>query len=217
MKKILSSFILLAFTLYFASCSSVTEVSGTWKKPATSAKRYTKIAVIGLSGDIVKRSAVENAVVKQLKANGINAVAGNTILPDNFVDSNNDNKVDDAKKEQIAAELKKQGCDGAMTISLVNVKESEQYVPGTSFYTPYAGYYGFNSYYWGAYNMVNTPGYYVKNTNIFLASNFYDLSTEQLIWSAQTNTGNPTSLSDLANSYASTLVTDFLNAGVIRK
>jgi hypothetical protein len=201
----------------FSSCSSVTDVSGTWKKPATVAKKYTKIAVIGLSGDVVKRSAVENAVVSQLRANGINAVAGINILPDNFVDADHNGKVDDEKKEQIEATLKQNGCDGALTISLVNVKESEQYVPGTSFYTPYAGYYGFNSYYWGAYNMVNTPGYYVKNTNIFLASNFYDLTTDQLVWSAQTNTGNPTSLNDLAQSYASALVQNFLSAGVVRK
>ncbi|MDQ3019511.1 MAG: hypothetical protein M3R36_02920 [Bacteroidota bacterium] len=218
MKKIALSITILFVLSYLYSCSSVTTVSGTWKKPATSAKRYNKIAVIGLSGDIVKRSAVENAIVSKLKADGINAVAGTTILPDTFVDNNDDGKVDDAKKEAIAAELEKQGVDGALTISLVNVKESEQYVPGSSFYTPYSGYYGFNNYYGGAYNMVNTPGYYVKNTNIFLASNFYDLTNnDALIWSAQTNTGNPTSINDLAQSYSTALVEDFLSAGVVRK
>ncbi|MEO8210783.1 MAG: hypothetical protein ABI840_09475 [bacterium] len=219
MKKIVLSIAILFVLSYLYSCSSVTTVSGTWKKPATSAKKYNKIAVIGLSGDIVKRSAVEKAIVSKLLASGINAVAGTSILPDSFVDGDHDGKVDDAKKEAIAAELEKQGVDGALTISLVNVKESEQYVPGTSYYTPYSGYYGFNSYYGGAYNMVNTPGYYVKNTNIFLASNFYNLmaNNESLIWSAQTNTGNPTSLSDLAQSYATALVEDFLSAGVVRK
>ncbi len=217
MKKVIFSITVLALVIHLSSCSSVTTVSGTWKKPATTAQRYNKIAVIAISGDIVKRSAVEKAVVSQFTQNGINAVAGVNILPDSFVDSDKDHKVDEEKKQQIAAELKKQGCDGVMTISLVNVKESEQYVPGTSFYTPYSGYYGFNSYYWGAYNMVNTPGYYVQNTNIFLASNFYNLSTEQLLWSAQTNTGNPTSLKDMASSYATTLVGEFLDAGVVRK
>lgn len=216
-KTILSIALLFAIVVHFSSCSSVTTVSGTWKKPATTAQRYTKIAVIGISGDIVKRSAIEKAVVAQLTANGINAVAGVNILPDSFVDTNNDKKVDDEKKEAIAAELKKQGVDGVLTISLVNIKESEQYVPGTSMYTPYSGYYGFNSYYWGAYNMVNTPGYYVQNTNVFLASNFYNLSSEALLWSAQTDTGNPTSLSDLSKSYAQTLVEEFLQSGVIKK
>lgn len=217
MKKIILSITVLCTLIYFTSCSSVTTVSGTWKKPATVAQKYNKIAVIGLSGDIVKRSAIEKAIVAKFAASGINAVAGTNILPDNLVDGNADHKVDEEKKNEIANLLKKQGVDGVLTISLVNVKESEQYVPGTSFYTPYSGYYGFNSYYWGAYNMVNTPGYYVQNTNIFLASNFYNLGTEQLLWSAQTNTGNPTSLSDLSQSYASALVEKFLNAGVITK
>lgn len=217
MKKIILGITVLCTLVYFSSCSSVTTVSGTWKKPATTAQKYSKIAVVGLSGDIVKRAAVEKAIVAKLSASGITAVAGTNILPDNLVDGNNDNKVDEEKKNEIANLLKQQGVDGVLTISLVNVKESEQYVPGTSMYTPYAGYYGFNSYYWGAYNMVNTPGYYVKNTNIFLASNFYNLGTEQLLWSAQTDTGNPTSLNDLAQSYASALVEKFLNAGVIKK
>jgi hypothetical protein len=217
MKKILFlSFALLMFT-YFSSCSSVTEVSGTWKKPATVAKRYSKICVLGASKDVVKRSMVEKAVVSQMALNGITAVAGVNILPDSFIDSDNNGQVDNQNKEALAAKLKEAGVDGVFLITLQDVKKSEQYVPGTTVYAPYSGFYPFYNNYWGAYNMVNTPGYYVQNTNYFLSSNFYDMSTEQLIWSAQSQTFNPNSLSDFSQSYASSVVQEFVESGVIKK
>ncbi|MBK7444822.1 MAG: hypothetical protein IPJ45_02140 [Ignavibacteria bacterium] len=102
MKKVLIPVILLIFVSYFSSCSSVTEISGTWKKPATAAKKFSKIAILGLSGDVVKRSAVENAVVAEFRRYGITAVSGTNILPDSFMDSDKDGKADDKNKDAIA-------------------------------------------------------------------------------------------------------------------
>lgn len=217
MKKILFLSVSLLMLTYFSSCSSVTEVSGTWKKTGTVAKRYNKICVLGVSKDIVKRSTVEKAVVNQMSLNGITAVAGVNILPDSFIDSDNNGQVDNQNKEALAAKLKEAGIDGIFLITLQDVKKSEQYVPGTTVYAPYAGFYPFYNNYWGAYNMVNTPGYYVQNTNYFLSSNFYDMSTEQLVWSAQSQTFNPNSLSDFSQSYASSVVQEFVESGVIKK
>jgi len=217
----MKKFILLAVVIFtmtlFSSCTSVTEITGTWKKPATPAKKYSKIIVLGLTGDIVKRAAVENSVVQNLKKNGINAVAGSNILPDNFMDSDKNGKVDDEAKKIITTKLKEQGIDGAFTMSLDDVKESEHYIPGSSYYVPYTGYYPFYNYYYTSYERVNTPGYYAKTTNVFLTSNFYDVSSEQLVWSAQSNTINPQSLTDFAKSYGASIVDDFLNDGVVKK
>ena len=171
MKKIIYLTLLLTFSCYFYSCSSVTDISGTWKKPGTIPQKYTKIAVLGLSKSRVNNSTIESAVVSNLKQYGINAISGSNILTSNFLDSDGDGKVDDGSKEQIAQKLIDAGVDGALVLSLQDVKKSEQYVPGTSFYTPYAGFYGFNSYYWGAYNTINTPGYYTQTTNYFISSN----------------------------------------------
>jgi len=215
MKRIISFCLLLS--LYFYSCSSVTEVTGTWKKPATSAKKFNKVAVLGISGDIVKRSAVENAIVSQLRKYGINAVSGTNILPDSFIDANSDGKVDSENKEAIQAKFKQEGVDAVFVISLMDVKETEHYVPGSTYYSPSSGYYPFYNYYWGTYNVVHTPGYTTRSTNYFLSSNFYDLTTEQLVWSAQSETFNPQSLSDFSKSYATAVTEDFVNSGVIKK
>lgn len=221
MKKLFALIVISAFAVSFQSCSSVTDVTGTWKKPGSTAKKYNKIVVLGISKDIVKRSTVENAVAAEMKKNGINAVAGNKIIQDTFLDSDNDGKVDPKVKEEITASLKSQGVDGAFVMSLVDMKEEERYVPPSysygPMYSPYAGYYGFNSYYYGAWNNVYSPGYYTKSTQVFFASNFYDMSNEQLVWSAQSETFNPTSVKDFASSYSTSVVEDFISSGVIRK
>ncbi|MBK6536315.1 MAG: hypothetical protein IPG09_00605 [Ignavibacteria bacterium] len=128
-EKVLIPVILLIFVSYFSSCSSVTEISGTWKKPATAAKKFSKIAILGLSGDVVKRSAVENAVVAEFRRYGITAVSGTNILPDSFMDSDKDGKADDKNKDAVAKKLKELGVDGAMVLSLMDKKETEHYVP----------------------------------------------------------------------------------------
>lgn len=217
MKKFIFLSLSLVFLSYFYSCSSVTEVSGTWKKPATIATRYTKIAVLLAAKDIVKRSTLEKAVVTQMSLNGLSAVAGVNILPDNMLDANNDNKFDTENKEAIIAKLKAAGVDGVFLVTLQDVKKSEQYVPGTTAYAPYSGFYPFYNNYWGAYNMVSTPGYYTQTTNYFLSSNFYNLASEDLLWSAQSQTFDPQSLNDFSKSFASTVVEQFVNSGVVKK
>ncbi|HAY33437.1 MAG TPA: hypothetical protein PK536_05910 [Ignavibacteria bacterium] len=217
MQKIFLSVLTLVCAFTFYSCSSVTEMSGTWKKPATTAKKYKKIIVMGVSSNVVAKSKVENAIVSQLKRNGINAVAGTNVISSTMFDSDGDGKADPEKQEVVKEKMKELGVDGAMVISVLDIKEEERYVPGSTYYSPYNSYYPFYNYYYGSYNMVNTPGYYTKSTNVFLTSNFYDVSSEELIWSAQSETFNPASISDLASSYSERMVEDFLSSGIVRK
>lgn len=217
MKKTLLAVIVLIMTVTFYSCSSVTEMSGTWKKPGTTATKFNKIIVMGVSKNLVAKSTVENAIVSQLRKNGLNAVAGANVLPTSTFDADADGKADEDSKENIKAKLTELGVDGALVLSLLDKKESERYVPGTTMYSPYNSYYPFYGYWGGAYNMVNTPGYYEKVTNYFLTGNFYNVKTEALIWSAQSETFNPTSLSDFASSYSEKVVDELLSSGIIRK
>lgn len=219
MKKLLLVLTLAIVTIYFASCSSVTDITGSWKKPGTAAQKYNKIIVLGLSSDLVKRSTVEKSIVSNLRSYGINAIAGSNVLPDNILDSDHDGKVDDKEKVKtlVQSKFKELGVDGALIFSLLDVKEEEHYVPGSSYYMPYTSYYPFYNYYWTYYDRVNTPGYYTKTTSVFLTTNFYNVSSEELLWSAQSETVNPQSLSDFAKSYAQAMVQDFVGAGIVRK
>ena len=165
-RLILSVIAVFTISVMFSSCSSVTTIDGTWKAPAAVATKYKKIAVIGLSPDLVKRSTVEKSVVNNLISNGYNAISGSAILPQSLYDSDSDGKFDNGAKEKIIEVLTQNGVDGAITIAVEDVKKSVSYVPGTSYYAPGVGMYGFGGYYGGAYNGVfggggfNKPGYY---------------------------------------------------------
>lgn len=224
MKRIiLSVTALFVFSIVLSSCSSVTTIDGTWKSPSATATKYKKIAVIGLSPDLVKRSTVERSVVNNLISNGFSAVSGSTILPQSLYDSDSDGKFDNGAKEKIIETLKSNGVDGVITIAVEDVKKSVSYVPGTSYYAPSAGMYGFGGYYGGAYNgfygggIVNNPGYYQQNTQYVVTTNFYNVGSEKLMWSTQSGTMDPSSLNDFATSYGSSVVSAFVESGVARK
>lgn len=224
MKKIiLSVTALFVFSVLLSSCSSVTTIDGTWKSPSATATKYSKIVVIGLSPDLVKRSTVERSVVNSLISNGFNAVSGSTLLPQSLYDFNSDGKFDDGAKEKIVAALKAAGVDGAITVAVEDVKKSTSYVPGTSYYAPGVGAYGFGGYYGGAYNgfygggIVSNPGYYQQNTQYVVTTNFYNVGSEKLMWSTQSGTMDPSSLNDFATSYSSSMVSAFVESGVARK
>lgn len=209
--------VLIILSAFLSSCSSVTEINGSWKKPGAVAQKYKKIVVIGVFNDLVKRSMLEKSIVNSLTANGFNAVSGSNILPNSLLDTDNDKKLDADAREKIIKILNEQGIDGAIAFTLEDVKKSTSYVPGNNFYTPGVGMYGFYGYYGAAWNNYYDPGYYVTTTNVFLTTNFYNVASEQLLWSTQSQTVDPQSLSDFASSYGPTVVNSLLESGVIRK
>lgn len=220
MKKIYIRLCIASTLLFLSSCSSVTTIDGTWTKPETVAQTYHSIVVLGLSKDIIKRSTIENSIINELTKNGFHALAGSVLVPSNLIDVDSDGKLDKYAKEIIADKLKAAGVDGALVFVLKDVEKSISYVPGTPTYTPVYGMYGFSGYYRGTYNNMYggvDPGYYQQNSNYKVTTNFYNVANEQLLWSALSETMNPSSLNDFSASYGSALVKSFVESGVIRK
>jgi hypothetical protein len=215
----------VAFTLMLlSSCATVTKINGTWVKPEAVAQKYNSIVVLGLANDLIKRSTVEKSIITELTKNGYVAVSGSTLLPSNLIDVNSDGKLDVGAKELIVNKLKAVGVDGALVFVLEDIKSSTSYVVDqTASYSPTNGMYGFRGYYGGMYNNVyggvyNVPsGHYVENLNYVVTTNFYNVANEQLLWSAQSGTMNPSSLADFSASYGSALVKSFIASGVVRK
>lgn len=221
MKKIL--FIIIIAWVFQTGCSGsgYTDVSGEWKKPGYTGKKFKKILVVAISNDQVKRTNVENAIVNELAKNQINAVSGSVVLdyPSLEIEKG---KIDSAKIADVKNKLESLGYDGVIVVSLLDVKEKTNYVPGMTYTTgfygyggmyPYRGFYG----YWpAAYNVVHTPGYYVNTTYIYLEARLFDLTSDELLWSVQTSTSNPSNIKDFAASYAQTIVNDAISSNIIK-
>lgn len=205
-----SIYIFLGIALLLISSCSSTKMSASWTDPEFKGKNFNKILVWGLSDNVAARATVEDEVSYFLNVKNISSVSGSDIappnrkaLPHNIVESK--------------AILGKNGFDGVLTMGLIDKKEKTRYVEGSGYYQPMAyGHYGsFYSYYPHMYGNVYQPGHYATSEHIYIETNLWDITTGKLLWSAQTETVDPSSIDSFANSYARDIVGELLKRGII--
>jgi hypothetical protein len=194
-----------------AACGSSTQITGSWKNPSAK-PAYNRIIVAALTTSVRARQTVENDLARELADNGIAVTKGFDVFPPSFTESKEPDK--DAMLKKIRGE----NVDAIMTITLVDKETETRYVPGSYGYTPVTRYrwYGrFSGYYTNWYPTMISPGYYEENRVYFIETNLYDADTEELIWSAQSETYNPSDLSSFSAEFASIVVAKMREDGVL--
>lgn len=211
MKKLRNFAIIILSAIVLYGCYS-TSISASWMTDNHQAREFKKLLVIGMSTNVVARATVEDELVYFLRMKGINAVAASSVMPP-------DRSVASEPAEVKKHKLIEAGFDGVMTISLLEKREETKYVQGTSPYAPatfYGGYYNsFYTYYPHMYSNVYQPGYYVNSQTIFLNTSLFEVAEGDLLWSAQSETTDPASLDDFANSYSRSMVTHLIKRKII--
>lgn len=204
------SYLFLGIALLFVSSCLSTKMSASWTDPDYKGKNFNKILVWGLSDNVAARATVEDEVAYFLNVKNISSVSGSDIAPP-------DRKALPHDMEESKAILSKNGFDGVLTMGLIDKKEETRYVEGSGYYQPMAyGYYGsFYSYYPQMYGNVYQPGHYATSEHIYIETNLWDVSTGKLVWSAQTETVDPSSIDSFANSYARDIVGELVKRGII--
>ena len=209
MKHILSAVFLFSAT-FLMSCGTSQEVISFWQNPENPlGKPYASVFVMAITADRGAQMVVESDLVAAAKAKGIKAVRSIDVMMPTLKKATH-------SKAEIAAKIKESGCDGVFTVSLLDVKSDQRYVPGTTMYAggayayspyPHYGYYGsYYSYYSYAYPVASTPGYYTTDKTYFIESNMYDAETEQIRWSMQSTAYNPSSLNSFSKEYTHLLI-----------
>lgn len=210
----LKRLVLIPMIALLVGCTS-TKIIGTYKSPDLNGP-YDDIFVVGLVGDQLTDKSIEADLVDMLQKRKVNAQAiKGTITPD--LD------LSDAKKKEIAAELESKGFDSILTFALVSIDEQENYVPATYSTAAYGGYYpmnyGYYGSYWGYYGyhspQVYQEGYYTSSKVFTLEAALYDLETEALVWSARSETMDPTSVNSFSIEYAETVAYQMLKDGIV--
>lgn len=197
-----------------AGCSgaNVTQITGSWAKPDVKDKVFNNILILGISENQSNRAIVEQYIADEMTEAGFKVTTAISAYTKSQLQAMKDDK------EMSRTKLAEDGIDGILLITLLDIKEDTYYVPGTTSYYPmstypyYGGYYG----YWGrTYTTVSSPGYYEESLKIFLESNIYDLATEELIYSAQSRTDDPSSVDSMAKRYAQVLVDDLVSKDIL--
>jgi hypothetical protein len=195
--------------LFIWGCGTTSYITNSWKAQDVQPKKFKKVVVLGLvrDVDITIRQKMEQHIAGDLKALGYDAVCS--------CDEYNPKTFDKMTEEEAVAKIRNSGVDAVITVTLLDKKKERQYVPGRYDYPPLQNQVTFYRYYHTMYERIYTPGYFQVNTRYFWESNFYDLGTNQLLYSAQSQSFEPASTEKLSHEYGQMIVKDMLKNKIV--
>lgn len=196
-----------------AACAPSTKITGSWKAPESKEGGYKNIFVTALTDRLVARQTIENDLDELFQKDGIQASSSFEIIPPGF-------KASPENKDKTVKAIQDAGHDAILTVALLDQTSETRYVPGTTMYSPmgYGGYYGGFYGYYSYYNPVMyDPGYYTTDKNYYIEMNLYDAQTEALVWSAQSETTNPSSIESFSKTFAESVGYQMQKDGIISK
>jgi len=210
--KLKISFLLLSVAI-MSACGPTQKITGSWASPdATTSGPYSKVFIIVMTQKPNTNYYVESQIAKTLISRGFQVVKSNDIFPPKF------SVTQDLTKEQLAEAIKKQGCDAVFTVALLDSKTVETYHPGTVYspvgYGYYGSYYGYYNHY---YPQVYSPGYSSVDKTYYIETNLYDIASDKLIWSVQSEASNPESLPEWFKNYSYMLTNHLKSKGLNKK
>ena len=204
--SIMKKYIVILISFCLGGCGAGTEITGSWRNSEAQsvAEDIHTIMVTALTPRANARQRVENDLATALQERGYQTIKSIDVLPPTFTDG----QVPD--KTKLLSRIEETGADAILTVALIDENTESRYVPGSYGYAPYPrfGYYGtFWGYYTTWYPTLYSPGYYEEDKVYFIETNLYDAESEQLLWSAQSETYNPRSLPRFASDFAKVVVT----------
>ena len=170
----------IAIAVLFSSCS--TSKVTFFFKDASYQKQPRKVLVLAVVRKPVVRRVVEDEFVRRFRDRGIEAVRGYTVFPGDEL----------ATKEALDKELMADGFDALLLMRLMDPRSDLPGAPGAATGQPgppagpRSG--GWPAYYNACYTAVYSPNYTLEDKYALAETSLYDLATENLIWTAVTET-----------------------------
>lgn len=186
--------LLWAGVLLLSGCSS-TRIVTSWHDETVPNGTIRKPLVMALAKKQVIRAKLEDELVRELRASGVDALQSYRDFPD----------LSAATPDNIKARLAGLDRDSVLVTHLVDVKKETVNVPAQTTVYPAGGYtvpvhYSrFDSYYVQSYNVVSSPAYSYESKIYSLETNLYDAKNEKLVWTAATETEDPSSVDSAIN------------------
>jgi len=210
MKSTLLYTLLLAVIL--SGCASQ-KITTSWINPEAKSKGpYESIFVMVLAQSNAASFDIEDRMAETLASRGRKTVVSSSVFPAQL------SAAESLSKDEMAEVIKRTGCDAVFIIAVLDVLSVETYNPGTAYYPMnygmYGSYYGYYNHY---YPQVYSPGYYSTDKTYYIETNFYDVASDQLLFSIQSEAYNPTSLESWFKEYSYNLIKELKSEGLITK
>ena len=162
--------VVLFFIVVQVACTT-TQFKSVWKEE-TYDGQLNSILVVGLAERNDIRRFFEKEFAKLFNDRGTRAMASAVIIPPE----------QELNEETVLAAAREHGLEIILVTHLISLGTKTTYRIPTNEAK-------FNTYYDWAFAYVNGPSYYAQgSTNVVMATNIYEVKTEELIWSARTKT-----------------------------
>lgn len=196
--------------ILMGSCTT-SRITSSWKSEDQPASTFKKVLILGLlrESDRNFQMKMENHMVDDLREKGILAVSAlHEFGPKTF------EGLDEAKALE---KIKNSGFEAVLTIVMLDKEKERRYVPGHIYYSPFGWHYNrFWGYYGTMYHRIYEPGYYVSSTKYFWESNLYDMNSQKLVYSVQSESFDPSSSETLGHEYGQMIINDMVEKGVLK-
>jgi hypothetical protein len=180
-----------ALALVCGACTTEpTQVTDVWKDPSY-AGPMKNIVVFGAKLNETNRHTLEDGFVSALAGRSVRATQSYKVLPNPL-----------PSREAARSMLKQASFDGVLVATLKGVKDEVTVVGGTGLWD---GYYGST---WG-------DEYAVTEPVVKFETSLWDPTSGKVVWSAVTQTDNPSSGTDFTNSLTKEVVPRLEGAGLI--
>jgi hypothetical protein len=186
-----------ALTLLSAGCSTPTTITDVQRDPGYTAGPMRSLVIFGGRLNDTNRRTLEESFVSALAQHGVRATASYTIFPTL------------PSKEAAQAAMQEVGADGYLVASMHGTSEQTVITPG------YPGAF-WDGYYGPGWGGAWDPAYVETNEFVKFETSLWDgHGSGKLIWSAVTETENPTSRKDFTTSLLKKIVPALTQAGLI--
>jgi hypothetical protein len=184
-----------ALSLLGSACSTPTTETAVWQNPTYAATAPMRnVAVFAGHVNETERRTLEDSFVLALAAYGVRATPSYSVFPQGQVPGD---------QAAIRAALQQRGYDGALVSTMRGVTDQVNIQPSSG----WAG--GFYGAFWG-------PGSYAYTDRfVKFETTLWNPQSGNMVWSAITQTENPTSGHDFATSLTGTVVPSLSQRGLI--
>jgi hypothetical protein len=193
------------------ACTSSVQMTGQWvDKTLFQPGKYKSVFIAAMSQNLEVKQIFENDLASEAARRGLKAVKSGDVFKPNFTAENA------SSKEAVLAKVRELGLETIFTVVLKRKETSTRYVPGET-YAPAPYYGGYWGYYSNTYGTVYAPGYYVHDKTYYVESNLYEVASEKLLWSVQSEVFNPDNVETVAAEYTTMLLDALDKEGLLRK
>jgi len=185
-------------TLLLAACGGSTSVKDVWVADGFAAKRPTKIVVIGIAPDDIKRQQFEDALAAKLK----DGTASRTLIPLSQLKD----------KATAQAFFKDKGFEGALVVRVLSVARHNETMPQHGGMLTGTGANVWGHFDPGTYN--NDANFALETNTVVMQTDLYRLDTGEHLASASTSTFNAQDMNKLAGDLVASISKELKKKGV---